>query len=273
MRWAARTLLARVASAAVEVMYPKVCAGCGMRGHWLCDVCEPSVPAFSRDVCSRCGSPESDHGYCRPLAHDVASTRAAYPYTGWVAESIRRFKYGLESSRAVDLAARMLPVAQECGRIDLIVPVPLHPKKVNARGFNQSALLATRIGAALDVPVAPVLVRTRATAPQVRLDGGERRANVAGAFGLDPSWLIAPGAHVVLIDDVRTTGATTDACASALHTSGATRRVSVITFAQELSDAELSRWRSSLSARSPSPPERQPLAVPIHRPRQSSPDP
>ena len=109
--------------------------------------------------------------------------------------------------------------------------MPLARARERARGFNQAELLAERLGERLGVRVrARWLVRLRTTAPQTELAADERRANVAGAFAAAPA---VAGRHVVLIDDVFTTGATVGECARALHLAGA-RRVGVLTVARAL---------------------------------------
>lgn len=247
-----RRLSSMARSILVEVVYPKVCPGCGMRGLWLCERCEASVPSLTQNICARCGSPVDKGHRCQALGPHVTRARAAYPYTGWAGASIRRFKYGDEPTRAEDLVARMLPLLAAFDRPDMIVPVPLHPKKLNLRGYNQSELLAERIAAQTNRPMKSLLIRTRATQSQVTLDRENRHQNVADAFALDPKWAIPHGQHILLIDDVRTTGATTDACAKVLKEVGKADTVSVLTFAQELSNSELQHWLQALNA-SPSP--------------------
>ncbi len=232
----------------VEVLYPKVCPGCGLRGMWLCEICRTLVPALDLNICLECGSPDHERHRCPVAGQHVDRARASYPYTGWVAASIKRFKYGDEPARAEDLAARMLPMVAAFGAIDVVVPVPLHASKFNLRGYNQSELLATRIAARANLPMKPLLIRTTATRPQVTLDRQSRHENVTGAFSLNPEWSIPAGQRILLIDDVRTTGATTDACAKVFKEDARTRSVFVLTFAQELSNAELRRWRQSISA-------------------------
>ena len=102
---------------------------------------------------------------------------------------------------------------------DLIVPVPLHPSRVAERGYNQSTLLADVLSPAVGVPmVEEVLVRQKATLPQVTLGRLERQQNVRGAFACRGD---VAGQRIVLIDDVCTTGATLEACAAALRSRGA----------------------------------------------------
>jgi ComF family protein len=118
-------------------------------------------------------------------------------------------------------------------RPDLILPVPLHPARERERGFNQSLLLARRLGRAWNLPVrADVLARTIATPPQAELDAQARRANVRGAFAVRRPELVA-ARHVIVVDDVFTTGSTVTACAQILRRGGA-RTVGVLTVARAI---------------------------------------
>jgi len=231
----------------VDVLYPKICPGCGMRGMWLCDVCDATLPPLLQNICEACGAPTHEPYGCRAKGQWIAKARAAYPYAGWAGASIRRFKYGDEPTRAEDLAARMMPFLGKFGAIDVVVPVPLHSKKLELRGYNQSELLARHVAAGAGLPMRSLLIRTRATLPQVTLDRQRRHVNVADAFALNPEWAIDAGRRILLIDDVRTTGATTNACALVLQEAANAASVSVLTFAQELSQPELQRWVDSLT--------------------------
>ncbi|MBA2469210.1 MAG: ComF family protein [Chloroflexia bacterium] len=135
----------------------------------------------------------------------------------------------------------MIPILEPLGEFDAIVPVPLHPARLRKRGYNQSGLLAAEIGRQLQVPVMPVLVRTRDTVSQVTLSREDRQTNLSGAFGLDPGWAPAPGTRFLMIDDVRTTGATLNACAKELVRTGP-RQVTVATLALDLPRRELGAW-------------------------------
>jgi ComF family protein len=133
---------------------------------------------------------------------------------------IHHFKYRNARALAAPLAARLITAWREAGlSADLIVPVPLHASRAAERGYNQSALLARGLGSAVGVVVAEdLLVRERATLQQTHLNRRERSQNVSGAFA---SRRNLPGLRVVLIDDVCTTGATLEACATALRAAGA----------------------------------------------------
>jgi ComF family protein len=116
---------------------------------------------------------------------------------------------------------------------DVVVPVPLHPRRERERGFNQSLLLAQRVGRALRCPVrSDLLVRTVHTPPQTELSGDARRSNVRKAFAARRPAPLA-GRQVLLVDDVFTTGSTAEACARCLKRAGASSVV-VLTVARVL---------------------------------------
>jgi ComF family protein len=138
-----------------------------------------------------------------------------------------RTEAGLLMARMMARAGRRL-----IAEADVILPVPLHRLRLWKRRFNQSALLAQRIAALTSTPWRhDVLARARRTRAQVGLDQEARRKNVRNAFVVHPHALAAvAGQSVLLVDDVRTTGATAEACALALKAAGAAR-VSLLTFA------------------------------------------
>jgi ComF family protein len=114
---------------------------------------------------------------------------------------------------------------------DIIVPVPLHTERLRWRGFNQSLLLAQAIGRGQQIPVDPFLLeRIRSTVPQTQLNERERQANVRGAFAVVAAERLQ-GKHVLLVDDVYTSGATVQECAKTLRREGAAA-VDVFTLAR-----------------------------------------
>lgn len=144
------------------------------------------------------------------------------------------FKFGRRRALASPLGDLLAEIGAEVlpgGRPDLLIPVPLHPGRERERGFNQSLLLARRLGRAWGVPVrADVLARIVPTPPQSELGAEERRANVRRAFSLRRPELCA-GRHLIVVDDVFTTGSTVEACARHLRKGGA-RAVGVLTVAR-----------------------------------------
>jgi ComF family protein len=151
-----------------------------------------------------------------------------------VRQVVHKFKYGRKVSLGKPLGRLMALGCREfldgC-RFDLIVPVPLHPKRLRWRAFNQSLLLAREIGRAYRVPADPfVLRRDRPTPPQTQLPEDERRRNVRGVFSLNPDRPVE-GKSILLVDDVYTSGATVNECSRVLKRGGA-REVFVVTLAR-----------------------------------------
>lgn len=230
-RWAPRPVLRRAGASVIETIYPRRCAGCGRRGRWVCPDCDAALSRFAPPWCARCGVP-SDRWSCRcgELSPDVGSVRSVASYDGWLRRAIIAFKYEDEWARADHLADLLRGAVESLGSADGLVPVPLHPARLRQRGYNQSALLAERVGASLGLPTIPGLGRVRATTTQVGLGGVERQANVVGAFAADLPRVV--GLRLVLVDDVVTTGSTIGACAAALTEAGA-REILVATLARE----------------------------------------
>ena len=198
----AAVLAPRCASCSTPLEYPT-------RGP-VCDTCWAAVRAWA---------PSPGH----PQPGAIEKWACAGRYEGALRHIIHAFKYDGRRTLAVRLGASLRDAGRDVlSDADCVVPVPLHPWRRLTRGFNQAADLA----ACLDLPVVAALWRTRATVPQTGLSASSRRRNVRGAFSLSPllsrrarSMLV--GRIVVLVDDVRTTGATLDACARVLEDAGA----------------------------------------------------
>lgn len=208
----------------LDLLFPPRCAGCGRAGHWLCPACLAQVEWITPPICPLCGEAAPSAAQCPRRGHHpqaLAGLRSAVWHVGPIRSAIHRFKYRGQHVLAEPLGA----IIVEAWRRDpppagLLVPVPLHPRRARERGYNQAALLARQLGRALALPVDSAhLVRIRATPPQVGLTASERLANVAGAFRYRGPSLA--GRTLCLIDDLCTTGATLEACASALREAGA----------------------------------------------------
>jgi ComF family protein len=208
MRSSSLDLLARAAAVGValvgELVAPTRCAACEERVGprvLFCEACGASV------------LPPTDRG----RTHD-----AVFEYGGAVATAIARFKYAGRSDLAGRFSGIMAARAHVLAPpgVDLVVPVPLHPWRLVERGFDQAALLSAPIARQIGVEHgARALLRTRATPPQASLDRAARSGNVANAFRCASPASVA-GRRVLLVDDVRTTGATLSACAEALYAAG-----------------------------------------------------
>ena len=149
---------------------------------------------------------------------------AAYRGRGIVRQIIHEFKYG-HQVHLRHLVARWLCAAFDDERLrvrqfDMIVPVPLHPTRQRERGFNQASLLAELLAARVSIPCKPMLKRVRYTTTQTALDRTERMENLHNAFRLRRNSDVR-GLHVLLVDDVLTTGSTLSECARVLKRAGA----------------------------------------------------
>jgi ComF family protein len=236
----------------VDWLYPPRCRACGgtiygRDAEYFCGVCWPKIRLVSHPLCNRCGRPFPDAG---GDDHQCAACLTRTPYfvrgRAWgcypreeIAEHplrqvVQRFKYGRKVSLGKPLGRLMAQGCQEfletCP-MDLIVPVPLHPKRLRWRGFNQSLLLARQVSHMYRVPIDPFLLyRSRETPPQTQLPEDERRKNVRGAFAINTGKSLKERS-VLLVDDVYTSGATVNECSRVLVRGGA-REVSVLTLAR-----------------------------------------
>jgi ComF family protein len=239
-----RPSLGALALAALDLLFPAVCPLCDARlgagrRDPVCGACWARFDRVTPPVCPVCGRPAPSEAAaarcagCReaPPPFDYARTSASYG--GAVRDAIHGLKFGGRRTLARPLGDL---VAEQCApalaeRPDALVPVPLARDRERERGFNQAALVAERLGERLGLRVrARWLVRLRPTAPQSDLAAAARRANVAGAFAAAPA---VADRHVVIVDDVVTTGATVGECARALRAAGA-RRVGVVAVARVL---------------------------------------
>ena len=230
MSLASLSRLRAMRDAALELVFTPRCAGCRREGRYLCDACAAAAGSLSGPI-----FPWAATAARACLIDDVAlaAVYAPHPFTGAVREAVHQFKYGGVAAAAPDLAARMVAQARHHGlSADLIVPVPLHPRRLRQRGYNQAALLARELSRLLDIPLRErLLVRTGHSSPQAAATSKEQRvAAVRDAFRCD---IPLSGERVLLIDDVCTTGATLNACGHALRAAdGGT--VIGLTFAHEV---------------------------------------
>jgi len=191
----------------------------------LCSACSQTLPRLLPPLCPRCGLPQPNGllcADCRQTKTALDGIRAPFRYEGLVRQAVLHLKYHNLSAAARPLAGLMADyLSANPLPGDVLVPVPLHPKRLRERGYNQAELLAKELGRRTGLPVAAgCLVRTRYVSAQVRTSTvEERRRNVAGAFACRDGKLA--GKAVILVDDVSTSGATFGAGARALKEAGA----------------------------------------------------
>jgi ComF family protein len=233
----------RVGRALLDFAYPPLCVVCRKpvsEAHALCAACWAEIGFLDGPSCACCGLPfEIDPGsatlcaacHAEPPAFDKA--RSVMRYDDGSKKPILALKHG----DRLDLVPAFARWLERVGRAlldeaDIIVPVPLHPRRLWRRRYNQAALLAARLGRRVDKPVDPLaLIRIKPTPSQGEMPSAKaRRRNVRGAFKVARPDAVR-GRSVLLVDDVFTTGATIGACARALKRAGA-GKVLVLTLAR-----------------------------------------
>lgn len=219
----------------ISFLLAPACAACNRtllhptRGC-VCGQCWDAIVRSPPPHCVRCGGHVAPRAaasvesplcpVCASTSSTIEATRAIGPHEGTLREIIHALKYDGRRSIAPRLAASMRVAAADLiARSDAVVPVPLHRARRRARGFNQAADLARHLGR----PVVHALARVRNTPTQTALPAAARLENVSDAFDVRREAATLRGRTVVLVDDVRTTGATLQSCARVLREAGVER--------------------------------------------------
>jgi len=232
--------------ALIDFFFPPKCPTCGADTENSpydrpCPSCLAQIKFFSPPICPRCGVGFASSGGENHLCAECLSeeryftkARAIGPYEGLMAEVISRFKFHGASRLSRPLGWLLAEYADpdfSFSDFDFVLPVPLHPRRLRQRGFNQALLLARYVSRVHSLPLDyTALQRIRHTEPQTQLSGTERKKNIRGAFAVTQPGLIS-GKHILLIDDVFTTGATVQECSRILLKAGA-EKVAVLTLAR-----------------------------------------
>ena len=222
---------------ALDLVWPRNCPFCGcplddMDPGIVCPTCVSSAKLIEPPFCRQCASPFTGTvtgeipvcGHCQDLQFYFSRTVCACRTQGIVRDCILRFKYNREMYFGPHLVNWLQVAAQrwiDWREIDGIVPVPLHPRKLRQREFNQASYLAVGLSKAVNVPVLKRnLRRVKDTPTQTRLDAESRMKNLRDAFAIRDE-TVFEGKRLVILDDVFTTGATMDSCAKTLRGAGA----------------------------------------------------
>lgn len=235
------------AAAILDLVLPRVCVSCDapMGDGIVCDLCWSRLRLLTAPRCDRCGHPTRGEicTFCGVLPPFVRAARSVC----WVPDpaasaALRALKYDGWPAVAAPMAERMARLswpADVVAERSAVVPVPLARARLRERGYNQAALLARHLAARWDVPCWENAVeRARETPTQTRLTPSERSTNVHHAFRVDaPMQERLAGAHVIVVDDVLTTGATLNAVAGMLFDAGA-RINSYVTFGRARTAAD-----------------------------------
>lgn len=205
-RWAS-PWVAWAWDAALDWIFPPRCVGCGRVDAWWCSSCADDLTTLPLDPAPY------------PLEPFVA-TFSTGSHIGLLQDAVQALKYYGLTDLAPLLGARLAAAYPLLNvPIDLIVPVPLFNVRLMERGYNQSQILCAALAEQIGIPTSEALTRERDTGSQVGLNREERLSNVEAAFTADSAQVA--GKRLLIVDDVRTTGATLKACAQAALSAGA----------------------------------------------------
>ncbi len=226
---------------AVDWVYPPCCGGCDQSGYRWCPDCQANTRNISGPVCAVCGEETAGAKLCKtcqttPPAFDQLQS-CAY-YNGSLKNALHRLKYQRDIALAEVLAQYLIHKLIETGwTVDLITAVPSSRKRIRERGYNQAAMLAFPVVLAHHIPYkSTALTKVREAESQVGLSAEERKENVRNTFNANPAFVNRK--KILLIDDIKTTGSTLQACSVALRQSGA-REIYALTLARSSYSQEL----------------------------------
>lgn len=216
----------------LDLLFPRKCLGCGREGGYFCSECLNLVSLCQNQICPLCTKNSFGglvHLGCRrPLGFDGLTV--VFEYKGLIKKAIKKLKYRFITDLAGDLTELFLSFCgQEKGFVNfcrqkqvVLVPIPLHPSRLRWRGFNQSELISKKIATNLGLQFLPhLLVRRKPTLPQAELDKMTRRQNLKNAFSLSPNITRSQYPHIILFDDIWTSGVTLREAAKVLKRNGA----------------------------------------------------
>lgn len=242
-------MLAQIKTLILDTLFPIHCLGCRQEGFWICAECFSQIETLPFQVCPRCEKLIIEGGKlcsgCQQFSRknkdfflEALIVSSKYTIAG-VAKMVHLFKYNFIEDLKIPLGKIMVKafLNHRIPLPDIVIPVPLHQRKLRARGFNQSELLADFLGENLapgmTLPVLKgILKRKKSTFSQMKIKNyKERRKNIQGAFTVLKKEEIKHK-NILLVDDIATTGATLLECARILKTAGA-RKISAIVVARQ----------------------------------------
>jgi len=210
---------------ALNFLFPPRCVSCGKGEAFLCRKCHNKLIYLQPPLCIRCSKPIYTGTICHKCQSqiwDIDGIYSIFKYGGAIRQAIIQFKYENIKVLADPLSHFMVEYLKKHHlSFDIIIPVPIHRRRLRERGYNQSSLLAQRLSRMTRIPVAEgSLIRTKHTSPQAKTDNVEqRRKNIRNAFKCVNHDI--SGKRILLIDDVCTSGATLNSCAASLKSVGA----------------------------------------------------
>ena len=227
-------LLRKLKEAFLDILFPRSCFGCGREGSYLCQDCQSCLD-ISEDVFCLCSIPRRlvfssnmNSAKCgRCLSKKLNGLFFPLSYqNNLIKELIRQFKYDpfvkeLAKPLAELIIAHLNLIDKEVWKNKILIPVPLHKKRLKQRGFNQAEEIAKELAKKLNISLlVNCLKKVKITSPQAKLSEKEREKNIKGAF-LTKNHNLIQGKRILLVDDVYTTGATMEEAAKVLKQAGA----------------------------------------------------
>lgn len=227
----------------LDLLFPKTCVGCGKFGSYFCDACVLGIKQNDLvcPFCERASLGGVVHSVCK-RKYGLDGLWSLGVYEGNLRTAIQKLKYKWVSEVSKELIditteywAKNSPILldqikKNKGESWVVTSVPLHPRRQNWRGFNQSELLAKLLALKLGLKYQTLLKRVKNTTPQMKLLSHERKMNIKNAFALNSDYLV-PEQDILLLDDVWTTGSTLKECCYVLKRAGA-KRVWALTIAR-----------------------------------------
>ena len=220
-------MLQSVTEFILDVLFPKKCVGCGREGAFTCENCRPALAATA-PTCFVCEKRSPDGSICEPCKPETRLRQFVAPlryHDHFTRELIHTFKFGgakeISKILAKEITDSLGFYAIPTPPRSLLIPIPLHPKRLRERGFNQAELLARELEMRLHIPInTTTLLRTTYRDHQTKMPNREQRIkNAKGIYRVADK--IPPGTTAILVDDVSTTGATIEEAARVLKAAGA----------------------------------------------------
>lgn len=222
----------------LDILFPVKCLGCKKEGEWICKSCLDRIELLQVQTCPKCNKPSKNGKFCCCLGQNGSSNSAlsgiiiaARYQDKLLQKAIHAFKYRFIRDLAVPLSHILIKILKKTLFQEeqkphniILIPVPLHKRKILQRGFNQAELLAKEISKKFGMPLAKdKVIRTKNTKPQIELDPAARQTNVQDAFLCQKE--IPKNKTIIIIDDVCTTSATLSECAKAIRAKNPSKKI------------------------------------------------
>lgn len=236
-------------NAILDSLFPIFCLSCRKEGSWLCENCLAQTKILDFQVCPACEDTITDKGFLCHFCREARKSHldgliAAVSYDDPVARKmVHNFKYrfiGDISEPLAKLICRAL-IRNDVALPDFIIPVPLHPKRLRWRGFNQSLSLASRLSEKLsplmEIEILDILKRQKYNQPQMQIKNYQQRLkNMQNIFALlpDANPDLIKNKSILIVDDIATTGATLEECAKVLKSAGAKKVFAAVVARQSI---------------------------------------